>query len=456
MIIVCSPTIDADRFAEELIPDSLDQNAFFNAQMQNITGKLTPSESRKFLQKTCHEVGRRALLQEAKKISSSSLRYKLIQRINDPSKQLQSYGVFPDKRIRNEDLEPIKGLSKRSEVCLIHLPPTKKNLSNLEKLAKKVLVVLDEGSKSKGASKAFNQAWKKAGVDSSKFVHLTSLQSPSKKAIDILSKEVDKKSSKVSDPNSLDDFPGEKITLGSGYGGYSMPKLLSSMLGKDSVVYSAGIGEDMTFDVVLANHLGCSVHLFDPTPRSFAYFQRAQLLLKEKQEKGVADFKSKVGEKQEKFFAAYKASPALLNFYRYGLSYEDQMDVKFFAPRNPKHVSHSVVNLQNTNNYFTADLKSLKTIMRENSHDRIDLLKIDIEGLECELLTNMIQEGISPKVISVDFDSARYGHLRPKVIEIVAMLKKKGYYVMCKGNWDLTFVHKKAYQEALDASGKAS
>ncbi|MCH1430575.1 MAG: FkbM family methyltransferase [Chlamydiales bacterium] len=456
MIIVCSPTIDAGRFAEELIPDSLDQNTFFNAQMQNITGKLTPSEARKLLQKSCHEVGRRALLQEAKKISSPSLRHRMVKRINNPSKQLHSYGVFPDKRIRNEDLELIKGLSKRSEVCLIHLPPTKKNLSSLEKLAKKVLVVLDEGTKSKGASKAFNQAWSKVGADSSKFVHVTSLQSPSRKAIDILSREVDKKNSKVSDPNSLDDFPGEKITLGSGYGGYSIPKSLGDMLGKDAVVYSAGIGEDMTFDVVLANHLGCNVHMFDPTPRSFAYFQKAQSVLQEKQGKGTADFKSKVGEKQEKFFAAYKASPTLLKFYRYGLSYEDQMGVKFFAPKNPKHVSHSVVNLQNTNNYFTADLKSLKTIMRENSHNRIDLLKIDIEGLECELLTNMIQEGISPKVISVDFDSARYGYLRPKVIEIVAMLKKKGYYVMCKGNWDLTFVDKKAYQDALMASSKAN
>jgi len=39
-------------------------------------------------------------------------------------------------------------------------------------------------------------------------------------------------------------------------------------LGPDAVVYCAGIGTDVTFDVALIERFGCDVHAVDPTPRS--------------------------------------------------------------------------------------------------------------------------------------------------------------------------------------------
>src|SRR5215217_3108537 len=44
--------------------------------------------------------------------------------------------------------------------------------------------------------------------------------------------------------------------LGSRYGGWTIP---TSLLSSDSICYSAGVGEDVTFDLALIERLGCDV-----------------------------------------------------------------------------------------------------------------------------------------------------------------------------------------------------
>ena len=53
--------------------------------------------------------------------------------------------------------------------------------------------------------------------------------------------------------------------LGSEYGGYCM---CPENIDRDCVVYSFGIGEDISFDLALIQRFGLSVYAFDPTPRS--------------------------------------------------------------------------------------------------------------------------------------------------------------------------------------------
>jgi hypothetical protein len=62
--------------------------------------------------------------------------------------------------------------------------------------------------------------------------------------------------------------------LGTEYGGWTFnPELL----GPDSVVYCAGIGEDISFDLGLIARFGVTVHAFDPTPKSIEWL-RSQAL----------------------------------------------------------------------------------------------------------------------------------------------------------------------------------
>jgi FkbM family methyltransferase len=180
------------------------------------------------------------------------------------------------------------------------------------------------------------------------------------------------------------------IRLGSGYGGWWIP---AGSVDANSVVYSAGVGEDVTFDLALIDRFGCHVWAMDPTPRSIEF--------------------------------AKEVENARFHFLPYGIWSEDG-EQRFYAPANPDHVSHSIVNLQGSQTFFSARCRSLPSLLRELRHDRIDLLKMDIEGAEGPVLDDMIRNGPAPRVLCVEFEAATspWG-LRSRV----RRLERAGYLV---------------------------
>jgi FkbM family methyltransferase len=176
------------------------------------------------------------------------------------------------------------------------------------------------------------------------------------------------------------------VRLGTDYGGWIVP---STLLDRNSVCYCAGAGEDITFDLALAERFGCEVHVFDPTPRAIAHVER------------VAE------------------GNRLIHFQPVGL-WDCEAVLKFYAPANPAHVSHSVLNLQNTDTYFEARCCSLAELMQRNGHDRLDLLKIDIEGAEYRVLQSMLTCRIHPRILCIEFDEA----VRPVTRDIRARVKQ--------------------------------
>jgi FkbM family methyltransferase len=158
--------------------------------------------------------------------------------------------------------------------------------------------------------------------------------------------------------------------LGSSLGGWWIPV---DELRSDWICYLAGVGEDITFDLALIDRFGCEVFAFDPTPRAVAHVEQH-------------------ARHQPKF-----------RFLPYGL-WSEEAQLKFYAPKDPNHVSHSVVNLQGTDEFFLANVKPIAKAMEELGHDRIDLLKLDIEGAECPVLRTMAERDIAPRVICAEFD----------------------------------------------------
>jgi FkbM family methyltransferase len=199
--------------------------------------------------------------------------------------------------------------------------------------------------------------------------------------------------------------PGLK-KLGTDYGGWIVPV---KSLTKHSVCYSAGAGEDISFDLLLSKKTGCTVHVFDPTPRSL------------------------------KFLEKYKKN-TLIKVHAYGLWSKDKK-MKFFEPMDSGWVSHSVVNIQHTDNYFIAECKRLKTVMRELKHSRIDLLKLDISGAEHEVLHDMIRSKIYPKVLCIEFDQPT---LFIKIYKTMKHLWNHNYELVAQDRWNFTFVRKQA------------
>ena len=162
----------------------------------------------------------------------------------------------------------------------------------------------------------------------------------------------------------FDPFSGIKIQprtdlikIGSDYGGWVVPQTL---LNQDSICYCGGCGEDISFDLGLIERFNCQVYGFDPTPRAIAY----------------------VNDKIQGVDAYH--------FFPLGL-WNQKDTLKFYVPQNESHVSHSLVNLQKTEDYLEVEVERLRVLMERCGHSQLTLLKIDIEGAEYEVLKTILQ-----------------------------------------------------------------
>lgn len=202
--------------------------------------------------------------------------------------------------------------------------------------------------------------------------------------------------------------------IGSTYGGWVVPL---RALHPEAICYCAGAGEDITFDLALADIHKCNVYTFDPTPRAVAHVHR------------VANQNPR------------------LKFFPVGLWDSEQM-LKFYAPQDPSHVSHSALNLQRTQSWFEAPCRPLANIMREIGHSHIDLVKLDVEGAEYRVLDSMLDNHIFPKVLCVEFDEANHAldsDFKTRIRNAAAKLRDHNYeLVAANGRSNYTFVRQLA------------
>lgn len=194
------------------------------------------------------------------------------------------------------------------------------------------------------------------------------------------------------------------VRLGSDYGGWWIP-VGAARPGK--VAYLGGAGEDITFDVEL-HRRGCLVRTLDPTPRAITHVQAA----------APTD-------------DAFKFMPVGL--------WDEDTTLRFYAPRVAEHVSHSVVNLQETSTYFEAEVVTLRTALRRVGDTQLDLLKLDIEGAEHAVVRDVVQNGPSPEVICLEFD-------QPCPLSTMratsSTLRAAGYSLEKVDGWNCTFVRR--------------
>jgi FkbM family methyltransferase len=162
---------------------------------------------------------------------------------------------------------------------------------------------------------------------------------------------------------------GATMFGGDGYGGWPC---LAERLSADSVVYSVGIGFDMQFDHALIDRFGLTIHGFDPTPRVVEWLR------------------------QNPPREAFKFQPL-------GLAWLDG-ELSFAAPTHENAVSGTVVSSAVVGQDTVAvPVARLETIMRDLGHERLDVLKMDIEGAEYAVLDDMLQSNILPDQLLVEF-----------------------------------------------------
>jgi FkbM family methyltransferase len=161
----------------------------------------------------------------------------------------------------------------------------------------------------------------------------------------------------------------DSVMLGTEYGGHAV---CPTRLTPESVIYSVGVGEDISFDLELIERYGVTVHAFDPTPRSIAWIEAQSLGSRFKMHGvGVADYDG---------------------------------TASFAPPPDPTHISHTLMDRPETEDRaFEVPVKRLQTLMAELGHTQLDVLKMDIEGAEYGVLEQLLAEGPHVPQILVEF-----------------------------------------------------
>ena len=159
------------------------------------------------------------------------------------------------------------------------------------------------------------------------------------------------------------------VAYGTEYGGWS---ICPRGLGRESVVYSAGIGTDISFDLALIEHYGMPVHAFDPTPGSIAWLEAQQL-------------------------------PPGFTWQQVGLAAYDGQ-ATFFPPDNPEYISHTMLpRTAADGRAIQVDVRRVATLMRDLGHQRLDVLKMDIEGAEYDVVSDILASGIDIGQMLIEF-----------------------------------------------------
>src|SRR5690554_1203516 len=198
---------------------------------------------------------------------------------------------------------------------------------------------------------------------------------------------------------------------GNNYGGFFInPSLLHS----DSIVYSFGIGKDISFDKTCIKKHKCTVYAFDPTPKSIRFISQQNL-------------------------------PESFHFFSYGISDGESGTYKFFLPENPRGVSGSLVDTDvvSTQRSIDVEMKSFADIVGTLGHKHIDVLKMDIEGSEYTVLERILESEITIDQLLIEFHDRLFDQEHYRSVEIVRKLNNKGYEVFAasKTYEEISFIH---------------
>jgi FkbM family methyltransferase len=163
-----------------------------------------------------------------------------------------------------------------------------------------------------------------------------------------------------------DDAP--LVRLGTDYGGWAVP---AGLISGSWICYCVGAGLDVSFELSLIASFGCRVWSFDPAEDSRRYVERLA------------------------------ATNPRLQFRQTALWRADAR-VRMYRAADPTHCSLSAANLQETNRWVEAPGRSLESLMAELGHDRVDLLKVDLEGSEYEVLEPEAVAAAGVRVLCVE------------------------------------------------------
>ena len=204
---------------------------------------------------------------------------------------------------------------------------------------------------------------------------------------------------------SLDSLYSKNLPDKVRLGVLSQWTIVAGGLHSGSVIYSGGVGEDITFEQELIQKFGVKVHIFDPSP--------------------VA----------QNTIALAKADGLL--FKPVGLAASSEGKFSIGGGEN------SGIWLK-AGGGETLLCTSIAQEMSANGHHSIDLLKIDIEGFEYEVLESCLAARIPIKQICVEFHDFFPDIPKIKTRNMIRALQFHGFELIHRHRHDHTFLKRDA------------
>ena len=171
---------------------------------------------------------------------------------------------------------------------------------------------------------------------------------------------------------------------------------------KNSTVYSLGVGDSIEFDNELIQAHGCHVHAFDPTPFSVNWISNQNTSSK-------------------------------LSFHPWAVSDLDG-NMRMIQRENKKGKKSNVMwteisSHSDCGGSIEVPVFSVPSVMKKLNHTSISLIKIDIEGTEYQVIDHMIENGIFPQQILVEYHH-RFNDKNKKMTQrSLANLRNNGYKI---------------------------
>ncbi len=173
-------------------------------------------------------------------------------------------------------------------------------------------------------------------------------------------------------------------------------------LDSNSIVYSLGVGDSVDFDLHVIAETGAPVYAFDPTPYAMEWVEQQQL-------------------------------PEGFVFKPWAAAAEDG-SLRLFRRVNQRGKSAEVMwtadeHAGNPDDYIDAPAYTIATIMRNLGHDKVDLVKMDVEGAEYGILEGLRDVENLPLQLLVEYHHRFPGIGKQKTADSIEMLRGLGYRI---------------------------
>jgi len=207
------------------------------------------------------------------------------------------------------------------------------------------------------------------------------------------------------------DVHPKRLTLGAIYCGWTItPRHVTA----SAIAYSFGAGNDISFDLELIRIFGMQVHAFDPAP-SVAAWVGAQRVLPE------------------------------YVFHPYGLAAHDTSRQLFVPAHDGGTCSLRQEHRHVAGPGMTCEVHTLATITRSLGTPLIEILKMDVEGAEHDLISDIVECPAPIRQLLIEFHHRSGVESGSATVQAVDRLRGAGFqlFPVSQTSSEFSFLHRR-------------